>query len=91
MFEGRPILNIKDIELKIQQGIPDSRVEVVGEEAHYGALVVSPAFEGKSRIEQHQMVYALLRDEMANQSVHALSLRTLTPSEWEKEQGAEGR
>ena len=37
------------------------------------------------------MVYALLREEMANQSVHALSLRTLTPAEWEKEQGAQER
>ena len=87
----RPILNIKDIERKLQQGIPDSRVEVVGEEAHYGALIVSTAFEGKTRIEQHQMVYALLQEEMANQSVHALSLRTLTPAEWEKEQGAQER
>ncbi|MCZ6696304.1 MAG: BolA/IbaG family iron-sulfur metabolism protein [Acidobacteria bacterium] len=82
-------MHLKEIQRKIELGIPDSRVEVVGEEAHYGATIVSPAFEGKTRIEQHQMVYALLREEMANQSVHALSLRTLTPVEWEKEKGAQ--
>lgn len=80
-------MNVREIEKKIRRGIPDARVEVVGEDAHFSALVVSPAFEGKSRIEQHQMVYALLREEMASQAVHALQLRTMTTAEWDREHG----
>ncbi len=80
-------MNVREIEEKIRRGIPDARVEVVGEDAHFSALVVSPAFEGKSRIEQHQMVYALLREEMASQAVHALQLRTMTTAEWDREHG----
>jgi acid stress-induced BolA-like protein IbaG/YrbA len=82
-------LDVKEIQQRIERGIPDSRVEVVGEEAHYSALIVSPAFEGKTRIEQHQMVYALLRDEMASQAVHALALKTMTVDEWKNEQDAQ--
>ena len=78
-------MDVNEIRQRIERGIPDSRVEVVGEEAHYSALIVSPAFEGKTRIEQHQMVYALLRDEMASQAVHALALRTMTADEWNRE------
>ncbi|MFQ5876295.1 MAG: BolA family protein [Acidobacteriota bacterium] len=73
------------IQRKIERGIPGARVEVAGEDAHFSALVVSPAFEGKSRVEQHQMVYALLREEMASEAVHALQLRTCTPAELERE------
>ena len=46
---------------------------------------VAPAFEGRTRVEQHQMIYGLFREEMASEEVHALALRTCTPAEWEKE------
>jgi acid stress-induced BolA-like protein IbaG/YrbA len=46
---------------------------------------VAPAFEGRTRVEQHQMIYALFREEMASEEVHALALKTCTPAEWEKE------
>ncbi|HKN47563.1 MAG TPA: BolA family protein [Candidatus Polarisedimenticolia bacterium] len=60
-----------------------------GEEAHFSAVVVSGAFEGKTRIEQHRMVYALFQKEMADQAIHALALRTATPAEWERESGSQ--
>ena len=84
-------MEIGEIERRIEQGIPGATVEVTGEDAHYSALVVSPAFEGKSRVEQHLMVYATLREEMASQAVHALALRTLTPAEWERDRTKQGR
>ena len=88
---GRAELEISEIETRIEQGIPGARVEVTGEDAHYSALVVSPSFEGKSRVEQHRMVYATLREAMASQAVHALALRTLTPAQWERDRTREGR
>ena len=60
-----------------------------GEEAHFSAVVVSGAFEGKTRIEQHRMIYALFQQEMADQAIHALALRTATPAEWERESGSQ--
>jgi acid stress-induced BolA-like protein IbaG/YrbA len=70
-----------DIRTKIETSIPGAEAEVSGAEAHYSAVVVSPAFEGKSRIDRHQMIYALFKDEMAREEIHALSLKTTTPAE----------
>ncbi len=76
-----------EIKLKIERGIPGAEARVEGAEAHYSAVVIASAFEGKSRVEQHQMIYGLFREEMANQTIHALALKTATPSEWERESG----
>ncbi|MCZ6779037.1 MAG: BolA family transcriptional regulator [Acidobacteria bacterium] len=76
----------KQIEQKIEQAIPGARVSVIGEDDHYSAVVVSSSFEGKTRVQQHQMVYAAVREEMANQIIHALALKTWTPEE-AKDQG----
>ncbi|MGD0529260.1 MAG: BolA family transcriptional regulator [Polyangiaceae bacterium] len=57
---------------------PDARVEVTdltGTKDHFQAVVVTPAFDGKTRIEQHQMVYAALGTLMAGE-IHALALTT---------------
>ena len=50
---------------------------------HFEALVVSPEFEGRSLVERHQVVYRALGDAM-RQQVHALSLKTLTPSQYQQ-------
>ena len=68
-----------EIARRIEAAFPGARAEVSGEEAHFSAVVTAPAFAGKSRIEQHQMVYALFKDEMSSQAIHALALKTLTP------------
>ena len=80
-----------EIREKIEQGIPGATVEVAGENAHYSTLVISAVFEGKSKIEQHRLVYATLREEMATQVVHALALKTFTPTEWERDRTKHGR
>jgi acid stress-induced BolA-like protein IbaG/YrbA len=48
--------------------------------------MVSPAFEGKSRIQQHQLVYQTLGDRM-REEIHALSMKTFTPAQWAEKQG----
>jgi len=67
-----------DIIALIKQGIPGAEVEMqdlAGDGDHWAATVVSPAFAGKSRIQQHQMVYAVFGDEIGG-PIHALSLKT---------------
>ena len=75
---------------RIRQGLGNvSHLEVTdltGTKDHWEALIVSEAFAGKSRVEQHQMVYAALGELMAG-PVHALALRTYSPESWEKQEG----
>ena len=68
----------------IQAGLPSAEVTVRGDGDHFEATVISPAFEGKSRVQQHQMVYGSLGDLMQG-AVHALALRTFTPQQWEQQ------
>lgn len=80
-----PPLDAHEIERRIEESIPGASARVEGGEAHFSALVVSRAFEGKTPIERHRMIYAIFQKEMADQTIHALGLRTATPSEWERE------
>ncbi len=55
-------------------------LQVDGDGQHFQAVIVSPAFEGQSRIKRHQLVYAALGERMRSE-IHALSMQTLTPAE----------
>lgn len=70
----------------------ESRMHSVppGSETHFKVLVVSAAFEGASLVERHRRIHAVLRDELAG-GVHALTLRALTPEQWQKEGAASFR
>ena len=65
----------------ISGGLACEHLEVVGDGQHFEAVIVSKAFEGRNRVQRHQLVYAALGDRM-RQEIHALSMRTLTPAEW---------
>jgi acid stress-induced BolA-like protein IbaG/YrbA len=78
-------MEAKEVETLIRQGIPDALVEVrdtTGGGDHFEALIVSTVFEGKGLVERHQTVYKALGEAMRVR-VHALSLRTLTPAQYE--------
>jgi acid stress-induced BolA-like protein IbaG/YrbA len=64
----------------IDSGFDGAQVAVEGDGHHFEASVVAAEFEGKSRIQRHQLVYAALGDKMKAE-VHALSMKTLTPAE----------
>jgi acid stress-induced BolA-like protein IbaG/YrbA len=68
------------IKTSIEAGIACQAVVVAGDGQHFEALIVSAAFEGKSRVARHQLVYAALGERMRAE-IHALSMRTLTPAE----------
>jgi len=75
----------KEVENLIRRGIPGAHVEVrdtTGGGDHFEALIVSGVFEGKGLVERHQTVYKALGDAMRVR-VHALSLKTLTPAQYE--------
>ena len=70
-----------EIEALIRAALPDARVAVedlAGDGDHYAATVVSEAFRGKSRVQQHQIVFAALRGRMGGE-LHALALQTAAP------------
>ena len=70
-----------DIERLIKAAFPDAAVDIrdlAGDGDHYAATVVSAAYRGKSRVQQHQMVYAALKGNMGG-VLHALALTTATP------------
>jgi stress-induced morphogen len=70
-----------EIERLIKEALPDARVSIEdlrGDGDHYAALIESSAFAGKSRVQQHQMVYQALQGRMGAE-LHALALRTGVP------------
>jgi stress-induced morphogen len=70
-----------DIERLIKESLPDAIVQIqdlAGDGDHYSATVVSSAFKGKSRVQQHQLVYAALKGRMGGE-LHALALTTSAP------------
>lgn len=70
-----------EIERLIKAALPDAKVEIrdlAGDGDHYAATVVSEAFRGKSRVQQHQMIYAALKHQMGG-ALHALALQTAAP------------
>jgi stress-induced morphogen len=78
------MMSPNQIEQLIQRALPGSEVvvqDMTGTQDHFQALVISPAFMGKSMVEQHQMVYQALGENM-KQAIHALTLQTYTPEQW---------
>jgi stress-induced morphogen len=74
-------MDAHEIERLIKEAIPDANVEIrdlAGDGDHYAATVVAESFRGKSRVQQHQMVYAALKGQMGG-VLHALALQTTTP------------
>jgi len=70
-----------DIERMIKASIPDAQVtirDLAGDGDHYAATVLSASFKGKSRVQQHQLVYEALKGEMGG-ALHALALQTGVP------------
>lgn len=69
------------IEALIRQGLPGAKVRISdlrGDGEHYAAHIVSEDFRGKTRVQQHQMVYNALQGRMGNE-LHALAIQTATP------------
>lgn len=75
-------MTAEQIQQLIAAGLACEHLQVEGDGAHWFAVIVSAAFEGKRSIARQQMVYATLGDRMHTGEIHALSMKTLTPAEW---------
>jgi stress-induced morphogen len=91
-----PLLEVIDGKLRAALG-PEHLVLVnesymhsvpAGSETHWNLIVVSTRFEGASRVDRQRLVNAALADELARGAVHALTMKTLTPAEWQAAGGA---
>lgn len=69
------------VQTYIADNLNCEHLEVQGDGSHFEAVIVSPAFEGKNRIQRHQVVYTALGDRMKSE-IHALSMRTYTPEDY---------
>ena len=81
LHRGSPMVTPESIRTSIAAGLPCEHVEVRGDGHHWEAVIVSAAFEGLSKVRQHQLVYGALGDRM-REEIHALSMTTLTPAQW---------
>ena len=74
-------MDVQEIEQLIREALPDAQIHIDdlrGDGDHYAALIISESFRGKSRVQQHQMVYAALQGKMGD-ALHALALQTGVP------------
>ena len=73
------MVTTESVKAGIQAGLACEHLEVAGDGQHFQALIVSREFEGRSRVQRHQLVYAALGERM-REEIHALSMKTLTVS-----------
>ena len=72
-----------DLKALIEKGIPGAQVMLGGDGCNANVTVISEAFDGVSKLKQQKMVYASLGDLIINGTVHALSIKSYTPAQWE--------
>jgi acid stress-induced BolA-like protein IbaG/YrbA len=77
----------EELKKNLAEGMNCAHLEVTGDGRHFQALVVSAEFEGLSRVRRHQHVFKVLSAHMHDDAVHALSVTTLTPNEWQQKNG----
>ena len=74
-------MDVNEIEHLLRAAFPDAKIDIsdlAGDGDHYAATIVAEAFRGKSRVQQHQLVYAALKGKMGGE-LHALALQTSAP------------
>jgi len=76
-------MTAEQLQAIIAAGLPCEHLHVEGDGRHWYATLVSAEFEGKRPIQRHQRVYATLGDKIKTDEVHALSMKTYTPAEWQ--------
>ena len=80
------MLDPKQIETWIAQGLACEHLAIGGDGQHFEALIVSREFAGMNRVKRQQRVYQIIKGKLDSGELHALSMRTLTPEEWSEQQ-----
>ena len=81
-------MTAQELQAIIGANLPCEHLQVEGDGRHWYATLVSAEFEGKRLIQRHQRVYATLGEQIKTDEVHALSMKTYTPAEWQAQGGA---
>uniref|UniRef100_A0A832M3C7 BolA family transcriptional regulator n=1 Tax=Oscillatoriales cyanobacterium SpSt-402 TaxID=2282168 RepID=A0A832M3C7_9CYAN len=82
------MISPSQVEAMIQAQLPDAQVQVMTNDGeHYEVVVVSSAFEGKRLVQQHQLVYKAIQQEMLTGAIHAMAVKTYTPDAWQEAVG----
>ncbi|MFM2486719.1 BolA family protein [Celerinatantimonas yamalensis] len=74
----------KQIEQLLQTALTLDELHIRGEDSHFEVVAVGELFDGLSRVKKQQIIYKPLAELIADNSIHALSIKTYTPAEWEK-------
>ncbi|BAQ60312.1 YrbA protein [Geminocystis sp. NIES-3708] len=83
------MVSLEQVKKTIEQEISGAEVfvkDLTGGGDHLEAIVISSEFEGKTMVKQHQLVYSALQSELKSEAIHALALKTYTPSTWLSQQ-----
>jgi acid stress-induced BolA-like protein IbaG/YrbA len=81
-------MDAERVEALLREQLPECEIAVSGEGSHYNITVIGEVFEGKRPVAKQQLVYAALGEQIANGSIHAVNIRTYTPSQWQEQGGA---
>lgn len=77
-------MKLQQIKELIEQQIPGSTVMIEGDGYHFQVTVVNEQFAGKTPVKKQQMIYAALNEHIASGAIHAISIKTFTPDEWQQ-------
>ena len=77
-------MEVSEIKALIENGLPEVEVKVTGDGSHYEAIVIGECFDGQSMGAQQKMVYATVNEHITSGAIHALTIKTYTPAQWEK-------
>ncbi len=77
-------MEVSQVKQLIEAGLPEVEAKVSGDGYHYEAIVIGHCFDGKSMVQQQKMVYATLSEHITSGALHALTIKTYTPEQWEK-------
>jgi len=73
----------EEVKKMIEAGLPGCEVTVKGDGSHFDAVVVGEVFAGQTPVKRQQLVYATVNDHITSGQLHALSIKTYTPDEWQ--------
>ena len=74
-------MTLEEVQARLESGISESIVTMQGDGCNCSAVIISPAFEGISKVNRQRLVLKLVKEEMASGELHELTVKTLTPSE----------
>lgn len=78
-------MEVTEIEKKLQSELPLSFVKVEGDGSHFQVIAVGDCFADVSRIKRQQMIYGPLQAQISDGSIHALTIKTFTEAQWQKD------